>query len=500
MQTVQGNNVEKVHSVQELFPDQDFVDPASGTFRLLKPRIATSNLNIQILGEQVLPSLLANIFPAFWRCKSEVALLHGKVFIDGQPQEEVQKTSPQTAQKEQRTKTKEQGYAFPSAPKVSMTKGKKSKLPKTNWGKESLADDGFEDAYSDYWEEPEEVPVDKPDSKTRTVVVRVSTTAEMDLTVRRCELLWKLVEGLPEKSNGVQLLQDLPCIPVSSVSSEGVRLMSCHGAQRQHLLSLEDYTAEEAHLLSRFGCFLARPGKKLRTFLGVQRALALNALLKAVAQKRSTSDNRIPERMFLGMKDMRLDVEMARPLQRLVCSILLRSTMKKKDIEKAMALPIFNTKGGNFAVPLAPAGASIIAPSEEWEELLEQFKDFVLNFDADADGGQLIREMGIQRGNLPEFLATFCSPRAGLFDQKLSLHFLESVASLGSAVWKKNVQKDYVTIRSACEDAPVVVDASGRRCRCSELVDPEDVQFFAALNPPREYCSPVVSGHNWTDN
>eukprot|EP00438_Fugacium_kawagutii_P021885 Skav219750 [mRNA] locus=scaffold569:200403:205250:- [translate_table: standard] len=188
---------------------------------------------------------------------------------------------------------------------------------------------------------------------------------------------------------------------------------------------------------------------------------------------------------------MRLDVEMARPLQRLVCSILLRSTMKKKDVEKAMALPIFDTKGGSFAVPLTP-GASIIAPSEEWEELLGQFKDFVLNFDADADGGQLIREMGIQRGNLPEFLATFCSPRAGLFDQKLSVHFLESVASLGSAVWKKNVQKDYVTIRSACEDAPVVVDNSGRRFRCSELVDPEDVQFFAALNPPREYCSPVV--------
>ena len=93
----------------------------------------------------------------------------------------------------------------------------------------------------------------------------------------------------------------------------------------------------------------------------------------------------------------------------------------------------------------------------------------------------------IQRSNLSEFLARFCAPRAGLFNQKLSVHFLESVAALGSTIWRKNVQKDYVAIATSCEEAPVVVFNDGRdarRCRCSELVDPEDVQVTIAMHPP----------------
>jgi len=197
------------------------------------------------------------------------------------------------------------------------------------------------------------------------------------------------------------------------------------------------------------------------------------------------------------MKDLRLDIERARPLQRLVVSIL--RSAKKRDVEKTMSLPVFETRGGKFAVPVSP-GASIVAPNEEWDELLhEEFKDFLLNLDADGDGGHLIRELGIQRSNLSEFLARFCAPRAGLFNQKLSVHFLESVAALGSTIWRKNVQKDYVAIATSCEEAPVVVFNDGRdarRCRCSELVDPEDVQVTIAMHPPREYCSPVVA---WQD-
>ena len=120
--------------------------------------------------------------------------------------------------------------------------------------------------------------------------------------------------------------------------------------------------------------------------------------------------------------------------------------------------------------------------------LHEEFKDFLLNLDADGDGGHLIRELGIQRSNLSEFLARFCAPRAGLFNQKLSVHFLESVAALGSTIWRKNVQKDYVAIATSCEEAPVVVFNDGRdarRCRCSELVDPEDVQVTIAMPPPQ---------------
>ena len=275
--------------------------------------------------------------------------------------------------------------------------------------------------------------------------------------------------------------------------------MSCQGAHRQHLLSLEDYTAEEVKLLSCLGCFLARPTKKLRTFLGIERASALQALPKAVERMDPSSSSvthSMPGmRMFLGMKDLRLDIERARPLQRLVVSIL-RGAVKKNDVEKILSLPVFETRGGKFAVPVSP-GASILAPNDEWDELLhEEFKDFLLNFDADGDGGHLIRELGIQRSNLSEFLARFCAPRAGLFNQKLSVHYLESVASLGSTIWRKNVQKDYVAIATSCEEAPVVVFDDGRRCRCSELVDPEDVQVTIAMHPPREYCSPVVP---WQD-
>eukprot|EP00435_Cladocopium_sp_Y103_P069816 s10_g34.t1 len=499
---------------KDLFPDRDFVDPASGTFRLLKPRIvnsSNSNLNIQILGPKALPEVLGNIFPPFWRCKSEVTLVDGKVLIDGQPQEELQKTYAQM--KEQSDKPMK-GYpkgakscpgSRPS-PKVSIS-GKKNK-PSKKFGKQTWDfDSGQEDAYSDDdWTESEEAQPGKPDTpdksdtKTRptqpvaTFCVKVSTAAEMNVTAHRCELLWKFVEGLPDKSNAVQQLQDLPCIPV--LSSAQVRLMSCQGAHRQHLLSLEDYTAEEAKLLSCLGCFFARPTKKLRTFLGIERASALNALPKAVERMEPSSDSVTPNsmpgmRMFLGMKDLRLDIERARPLQRLVCSIL-RSAVKKKDVEKAQSLPVFETRGGKFAVPVSP-GASIVAPNEEWDELLhEEFKDFLLNLDADGDGGHLIRELGIQRSNLSEFLARFCAPRAGLFNQKLSLYFLESVASLGSTIWRKNVQKDYVAIATSCEEAPMVVFNDGRRCRCSELVDPEDVQVTIAMHPPKEYCSPVV--------
>ena len=492
---------------QELFPGRDFVDPASSTFRLLKPRIVNSNLNIQVLDQKTLPALLANILPPFWRCKSEVAVLNGKVLVDGQPQEELQKAHAQI-QREQITKQKgsSKGPGRPSAKKtMPANKGKPSKYRK----RPSIDyDSGEEDVSEDDWQEdvqPGKVEESERASTKTTPSgpsVIVSTTAEMDVTVRLCELLWKFVEGLPDKSNAVQLLQDLPCIPVLASDPgerEGIRLMSCHCAQRLHLLSIEDYTAEEARLLSGLGCFLARPAKKLRVFLGIERASALNALLKGVDRTGTTKSMPGPSgpatRMFVGMKDARLEIEKARPLQRLVCSIL-RSTVKKKDFEKAMALPIFETRGGKFAVPVSPGGA-IIAPNEEWDELLhEEFKDFVLNFDADGAGGQLLRELGIQRGNLFEFLARFCAPRAGLFNQKLSLQFLESVASLGSTIWKKNVQKDYLAIATACQEAPVVVFNESKRCRCSELVDPEDVQVTTAMHPPREYCSPVVP---WPD-
>jgi len=520
VQRVQAcSNRFKQHKLsQDLFPDRDFVDPASSTFRLLKPRVANSsnsNLNIQILGPKALPEVLANIFPPFWRCKSEVALADGKVLIDGQPQEELQKTYAQM--KEQSAKPMK-GYpkgakSCPgSRPSQKVATGRKNK-PSKKFGKQTLDfDSGQEDVYSDDdWTESEEAQPGKPDTpdksdtKTRptqpgaSFCVKVSNATEMNVTVHRCELLWKFVEGLPDKSNAMQQLQDLPCIPV--LSSAQVRLMSCQGAHRQHLLSLEDYTAEEVKLLSCLGCFLARPTKKLRTFLGIERASALNALPKAVERMGPSGNSVTPNmpgmRMFLGMKDLRLDIERARPLQRLVVSIL--RSAKKRDVEKTMSLPVFETRGGKFAVPVSP-GASIVAPNEEWDELLhEEFKDFLLNLDADGDGGHLIRELGIQRSNLSEFLARFCAPRAGLFNQKLSVHFLESVAALGSTIWRKNVQKDYVAIATSCEEAPVVVFNDGRdarRCRCSELVDPEDVQVTIAMHPPREYCSPVVA---WQD-
>jgi len=294
-------------------------------------------LNLQLLTQKHLPAVLADILPAWWRCKSEVALVDGKILIDGQPQEDLQ-------QKEQEAKQTKQGYSTrKKVTATTQTSKKKANASKIfGKGKSSIAsalydddsdanygsDQGSDSDWKDFEAQTSKADTKIPSAATTRRAVAVSNATELDVAVRRCKLLWELVEGFPDKSNPLQQLQDMPCIPLA-LASNGVRLVSMQSGLRDRLLSIEDYTKEEVELLNSLGCFLARPGRKLRTALGLERASAVNALLRATERHRS-SNSRPGIRMLVGIKDMRLEVEKARPLQRLVCSILLRSSMKKK--------------------------------------------------------------------------------------------------------------------------------------------------------------------------
>ena len=122
----------------------------------------------------------------------------------------------------------------------------------------------------------------------------------------------------------------------------------------------------------------------------------------------------------------------------------------KKEAERSLSLPIFPTVGGKFAVPLIPASASIMSPNDAWDESLSpHFPDFLISWEGAA--GELLREFEVQRPSLANFLANFCAPRAGLFDQQLSLHFLESIAALGTVFKASGASRDCEKLAQVCE-------------------------------------------------
>lgn len=125
---------------KDLLPARDFVEASSGTCRLLKPRIGNCNLNLQLLTQKHLPAVLADILPAWWRCKSEVALVDGKILIDGQPQEDLQ-------QKEQEAKQTKQGYSTrKKVTATTQTSKKKANASKIfGKGKSSIASALYDD-------------------------------------------------------------------------------------------------------------------------------------------------------------------------------------------------------------------------------------------------------------------------------------------------------------------------------------------------------------------
>lgn len=301
---------------KDLLPARDFVEASSGTCRLLKPRIGNCNLNLQLLTQKHLPAVLADILPAWWRCKSEVALVDGKILIDGQPQEDSQKIYTQM-QTEQEAKQAKQGYSTARKKVTATTQTSKKKANASKIfgkGKSSIASALYDDSDSNYggdqgsdsdWKDFE-AQASKADTKipsfaTTRRAVAVSNATELDVAVRRCKLLWELVEGFPDKGNPLQQLQDMPCIPLA-LASNGVRLVSMQSGLRDRLLSIEDYTKEEVELLNSLGCFLARPGRKLRTALNLERASAVNALLRATERHRS-SNSRPGIRTLVGIKD-----------------------------------------------------------------------------------------------------------------------------------------------------------------------------------------------------
>ena len=250
------------------------------------------------------------------------------------------------------------------------------------------------------------------------------------------------------------------------------------------------------------GVPMLRPGKKLRTALGLDRSSVVRALCRALEEELGppvavTGPN---ARLHLGLKLMRLPIERALPLQRLVCSVLRRGSAK--DAERALALPIFPTTGGRFAVPLLPTSASVISPDEIWDELLNPyFEDFLVSWEGSA--GDVLRDFKIQRPSLASFLASFCAPRAGIFDQQLSLHFLECVATVGAVFSRSGASRDCEKLAQACEAAPIVVEEPGnsegkapKRYRAMDLVDPDDADLSQLLGmatfPPKAYCTALI--------
>ena len=316
-----------------------------------------------------------------------------------------------------------------------------------------LQDDGWDD-YDEDWNDEEneeeesvktQLPAAASPSEAKPAVCPILDAAGLVTLMRRCGLMWKLVESLQEKGS-LDALQGFPCVPVEAHPNRaGLCLISISCAANKHMAAVEDFSVEEVRLLESLGVPLLRPGKKLRTALGLDRASVVRALCRAVEEQLGSPSSAPTKnaRLHLGLKVLRLPVERALPLLRLVCSVLRRGN--KKEAERALTLPIFPTAGGVFAVPVVPATACIITPSNLWDELLSpQFPDFLLSWEGTA--GDALREFDVQRPSLVNFLANFCAPRAGLFDQKLSLHFLESVAAAGGGA-----SRDSEKLAQTCE-------------------------------------------------
>jgi hypothetical protein len=73
----------------KILPGRKFVDPSSGTFELLKPRIHNAPLNIRCLNGKSLPYVLPALVPPSWRGKRVVCVEDKVVYVDGQTAHDV---------------------------------------------------------------------------------------------------------------------------------------------------------------------------------------------------------------------------------------------------------------------------------------------------------------------------------------------------------------------------------------------------------------------------
>ena len=260
----------------------------------------------------------------------------GQVEVDGRTQEAVRQEylTQFKAQPSARVKA-----THKAAPKQSVSKKKPAtKLTKLPNGKrngtkvqhvleeDEWDEEGSEDFDEEDWEEAGEVatPVAKSTAQTAQTCP-ILDAAGLDALVRRCSLIWKLVESNQEKGSSIAALQVFPCVPVEAAGPSGphphhvginghLRLISMSAAGNKNLAAIEDFSVEEVawlvsalqhvsrrkcgwsppkkppasfvnsiasrsrvsrtqvKLLASLGVPLLRPGTKLRSALGLDRA------------------------------------------------------------------------------------------------------------------------------------------------------------------------------------------------------------------------------------
>merc|ERR1719498_348029 len=91
-----------------------------------------------------------------------------------------------------------------------------------------------------------------------------------------------------KNTNPEQLLFDLPCIPIVQ-PQEGVnslRLVSVQEGVKRRVLAAEDFPVKDRAVLEVCGVPFVKPGKRMRSLLGIEKASMLSAL-QAVFSRRS---------------------------------------------------------------------------------------------------------------------------------------------------------------------------------------------------------------------
>eukprot|EP00930_Biecheleria_cincta_P069650 TRINITY_DN57364_c0_g1_i1.p1 TRINITY_DN57364_c0_g1~~TRINITY_DN57364_c0_g1_i1.p1 ORF type:complete len:1669 (-),score=270.95 TRINITY_DN57364_c0_g1_i1:122-5128(-) len=516
----------------ELLPGRQFVDPSSATFQLLKKRIANAPLNVQLLNAKAVPLLLPAIVPPSWRGKRKVCSAAEEVLVDGMDA----KSLPAVHVQQEARGSKSRGASAKSGPKASVApagrRGAKAKKPTLSCGPASMSYDD-DDAWYDYEGDDydgedcgveqrqesgavaqrgysharEKTAADESAVKACTC----ATAAELEGVVRRCELLWRVIEHAHEKgADPVQLVSDLPCVPLVEAPSNQLvplpRLVSVLEARRCNALAAEDFPQRDREVLQRCGVPFIRPGKRLRGALGINKSLTLAAVQAAFAERWQQTPsgeeetNMTNSRLHQGLRPRRVPCAEAAPLRALILE-LVQKRIIPKDSRELETLPIFETLGGRFSVPLVPVNTRIMTPNSEWDEALRpQFADYLLQWEGET--GKVLAELGRERGSTSSFLSEFAAARVGLFDQALCVKFLEDVAALGNTPWKRpGAPKELEKVAQSCIDAPLVVfpGKDGQppfRVRCSDVCDPQDAALAQVLGdsvvfPPEAYCGPL---------
>lgn len=529
----------------KLLPHRPFIDPASNTFALLKTRAANAPLNIRLLNACAIPAILPVVVPPTWKGRHAVTVSPLKdVLVDGDLAAEVEKA----AAKGMATKASDKagganGVIVARAGQKLMTKEKAERqAPKTRgdgrgdkristnvewdewrdemdgdwdedvgWGSGTWAEGDL--GYDEAGEASSAGGTRKAMANTQEeIACTCETEEELDSVVQRCILLWQFIESVKGDKgvNPVSFLCDFPCVPVRFVNNGEssrecmcLRLLSIAESTKRHALAFEDFNRHDQEVLAHCGVPFIEPGQRLRKALLLDKSSLVAACLTVFENRWHEAGGHVAQdRLHIGLKPRRVPVEDVRPLRRLLLNLMRKNNPAASDPKLLEALPLFETQGGCFAVPLSPVSARVLAPNEEWDEALRpQFADYLVSWEGET--GELLSELRRERGSSSSFLASFAAPRAGLFGQELCVLFLEAVAALGAAPWKKQgASKELVIAAHACAEAPVVVytDANSEitaRRKCSEVADPGDAKIAdflgdSVLFPPQAYRSPLL--------